>query len=349
MDYTKNYHLPQWIESDRVRMEDFNNAMASIDAGISAARDAANQSGEEAGSLTAGIRTALTRNAYNRCVQLLAMGGLPRLEGAFVQKLKASQTPDNAEGLEYHPNGLWCACTPSAMSVDFIQSTMSATQLVMVKGNPDACTPMVISLMPSGPVRINYVKLKGTFNDNDGLEGRFRVTVEESGVSEPVQVEESGGGLSGKTSGTELKILLSAYLSGGKTYTITIQPLRAGFSGTFTYQKGDVMGISTYNKSSGGATGSLYHRFYTSDSAMGAVVVARYSQHGSNVSMNAIRGSEALAGTETVNWLDGSGQEIIERVFRFITPFSPSETVQLSVSVGDGCDVVLREWCVTLL
>ena len=35
MNYTTNYHLPQWVESDRIMMEDFNDAMASIETGLS--------------------------------------------------------------------------------------------------------------------------------------------------------------------------------------------------------------------------------------------------------------------------------------------------------------------------
>ena len=34
MNYTTNYHLPQWVEADRIMMEDFNTAMANIDEGI---------------------------------------------------------------------------------------------------------------------------------------------------------------------------------------------------------------------------------------------------------------------------------------------------------------------------
>ena len=34
MNYTKNYHLPQWVETDRIQMEDFNQAMADIDEGL---------------------------------------------------------------------------------------------------------------------------------------------------------------------------------------------------------------------------------------------------------------------------------------------------------------------------
>ena len=34
MEHTKNYHLPQWVENDRIMMEDFNDAMEKIDNGL---------------------------------------------------------------------------------------------------------------------------------------------------------------------------------------------------------------------------------------------------------------------------------------------------------------------------
>lgn len=42
MNYTTNYHLPQWVESDRILMEDFNGAMTNIDQGLGNARRATN-------------------------------------------------------------------------------------------------------------------------------------------------------------------------------------------------------------------------------------------------------------------------------------------------------------------
>ncbi len=36
MNYTTNYHLPQWVETDRIMMEDFNQAMAGIDQALDA-------------------------------------------------------------------------------------------------------------------------------------------------------------------------------------------------------------------------------------------------------------------------------------------------------------------------
>ena len=34
MNYTENYHLPQWEVTDRIMRVDFNEAMANIDSGI---------------------------------------------------------------------------------------------------------------------------------------------------------------------------------------------------------------------------------------------------------------------------------------------------------------------------
>ena len=34
MDYTKNHHLPQWVKSDRIMMDDFNQMCRDIEAGL---------------------------------------------------------------------------------------------------------------------------------------------------------------------------------------------------------------------------------------------------------------------------------------------------------------------------
>ena len=34
MNYTKNYHLPQWVKSDRIMMDDFNRMCADMEAGL---------------------------------------------------------------------------------------------------------------------------------------------------------------------------------------------------------------------------------------------------------------------------------------------------------------------------
>lgn len=51
MEYTKNYHLPQWVKSDRIMMEDFNQMCADMEAGLVSNREAARQEAEEAAKL----------------------------------------------------------------------------------------------------------------------------------------------------------------------------------------------------------------------------------------------------------------------------------------------------------
>ena len=52
MEYTTNYHLPQWVESDRIMMGDFNDAMASIEEGMSSNAEAAAEKPYVVGSYT---------------------------------------------------------------------------------------------------------------------------------------------------------------------------------------------------------------------------------------------------------------------------------------------------------
>ena len=53
MDYTTNYHLPQWVETDRVQMEDFNQMCADIDQGITEEREAREAADTALGQTTA--------------------------------------------------------------------------------------------------------------------------------------------------------------------------------------------------------------------------------------------------------------------------------------------------------
>ena len=51
MNYTENYHLPQWVETDRVQMEDFNQMCADIDQGIKNAQETANTAESKANAV----------------------------------------------------------------------------------------------------------------------------------------------------------------------------------------------------------------------------------------------------------------------------------------------------------
>ena len=60
MNYTTNYHLPQWVESDRIMMEDFNEAMEAIDTGVAAAQTAAESAQSKADAAQSAAGSAYT-------------------------------------------------------------------------------------------------------------------------------------------------------------------------------------------------------------------------------------------------------------------------------------------------
>lgn len=67
MNYTSNHHLPQWSASDRVRMEDFNAAMSSIEAGLngnSNKADAAQSTANEAKAAAASAAKPYVVGSY---------------------------------------------------------------------------------------------------------------------------------------------------------------------------------------------------------------------------------------------------------------------------------------------
>ena len=67
MDYTNNYHLPQWVKSDRIMMDDFNQMCANIDSNLAAtAQTAVNaQSAASAAQSAANAAKSAAANAQS--------------------------------------------------------------------------------------------------------------------------------------------------------------------------------------------------------------------------------------------------------------------------------------------
>lgn len=71
MNYTENYHLPQWEETDRIMRTDFNQMCVDMEAGIMDARGRAEEGDEAVKALTAKAQTA-ANNAQTTANSALA-------------------------------------------------------------------------------------------------------------------------------------------------------------------------------------------------------------------------------------------------------------------------------------
>ena len=81
MNYTTNYHLPQWVESDRILMEDFNDAMAGIDQGIQGAKAAADTAESKADAAQAAAEIA--QSSADAVADAYTPGNQPYAVGSY--------------------------------------------------------------------------------------------------------------------------------------------------------------------------------------------------------------------------------------------------------------------------
>ena len=81
MNYTTNYHLPQWVETDRIQMEDFNDAMAAMDQGMAEAKVAAEAAQEAAG--TAQAAAEIAQSSANAVADAYTPGNQPYIVGSY--------------------------------------------------------------------------------------------------------------------------------------------------------------------------------------------------------------------------------------------------------------------------
>ena len=102
MNYTEKYHLPQWVETDRIMMEDFNAAMAGIEEGL----NEANASAASALGASESVALArLRRIGYDLCqVNARSMAktgpsGVTHAKGLAYNGLATSQERKRVSGI----------------------------------------------------------------------------------------------------------------------------------------------------------------------------------------------------------------------------------------------------------
>lgn len=81
MNYTENYHLPQWVKDDRIMMEDFNQMCADLEAGMTENAQAA----ADVRKNDKKTSNRLLRLAYNHFCAVQELDGFPHQDGVFLQ------------------------------------------------------------------------------------------------------------------------------------------------------------------------------------------------------------------------------------------------------------------------
>ena len=98
MNYTKNYHLPQWVKEDRIMMDDFNRMCADMEAGLTKnAQDlktGLNKTAQDAAAATASA--AATAAAASSAAMTAAQEAQTTADKAVADAAQAQATADAA-------------------------------------------------------------------------------------------------------------------------------------------------------------------------------------------------------------------------------------------------------------
>ena len=131
MNYTTNYHLPQWVETDRIMMEDFNQMCEDIESGLTsnAQAAAAAKTAAETADSKADAAQATADAAQNTADNAFCPENMPYVFGNYIgtgsqqsitlgfkpsaliiMRNYGSNNPEDAEGA-------WAFVTPSSTCV----------------------------------------------------------------------------------------------------------------------------------------------------------------------------------------------------------------------------------------
>ncbi len=172
MNYTENYHLPQWEETDRIMRIDFNDAMAGIERGLSHEKTERlaleeqmrlAEAGTSAAARTA-IQNGLFRLAYNRWYYLTSLAEVPRQVGFFRQGF-ARDEKSPVGGMLQMEDRLWTANGDAALTLDNLRPTFK--QLSTISSNKSSDT-FSMTFTPPASGWLTALWLTGNYSGNTG-------------------------------------------------------------------------------------------------------------------------------------------------------------------------------------
>ncbi|WP_300944462.1 hypothetical protein [uncultured Duncaniella sp.] len=360
MEYTKNYHLPQWVKSDRIMMDDFNRMCADLENGLTGNRkkseELSSRIEQVAGEAREEIKTSdtasqvslksgLLRLAYNHCHLLAAVEKQPPQNGCFFQYLRGTPAPSAASGLLERGDALWLARGTTAYSSEAIRAKLQqVSPMQVVKGNAAANTPLIVRFTPAGPgyfSKLSFTNQAGSidcnttvwhiafFNENTGeYETETDVTIDmTSNYPTRVMVE---------------KIEKKLCFSGGFTYRIEVSTRDDRYNGRVDYNE-TTSHFSAVSLTSD-ITGTLSRTVQCGEARLDGITLVHYRSVGTGGTLSLVWDGAVLAPNRTRSIVNAAGKPLLEAEFRRNAAIPAATSLQLRVRCNPGGDIALHSW-----
>lgn len=327
MEYTKNYHLPQWVKSDRIMMDDFNAAMVGIEEGISAER------------------TGLLRAAYNLYQVAAVSDQIPVENGMFVQKLGGKTLPGNVRNMVACDDYCWIARGERELTgVDLKAYFTIDQQMKVVKGDVAAGVPLIATFHPPAPGQITRVIIRGNYNSCDSKAATFRVRFTNLSTGECDDVVCNAVLLSGNIGAAEPvldEVNLQFHM--GVSYRLEVIPLDATFNGAFE------LGAQKVTMHMMTSTARLSKTFDSEEAGTDAIALIQYGTYGNGGTLEFTWGGQSPAPHRTRTFKDGKGRTVQELEFHRSGGAPRRSYMGLEITCPPGGEVCIYNWGAVLI
>ena len=336
MNYTENYHLPQWEKTDRVLMEDFNDAMNSLETGLTACHSMAEAGGSDAKNA---LNAGLYRMAYNHWHAVAAPDAFAGQAGVFRQGF-AEGEGGNAPGMVQMEDGMWMVNGDARLTINNMLSSITSTEISSDNGKDN----MTINFTPSYSGRLTGIQLLAYFNVSGGSNsGLYTLSLYERGQL----VAESSGDMGLTTLGsTYVTLPANIQLHAKYSYQVKLQMTKLDFYANIKLEKNaSCMTVTGYQIPSSAISCPLSF----AETSQKGLFLVHYDSLGEGGSLSLTWDGEEMTPLAIRTITNERGKTVKEAEFRLTREIPANSNAQLKLECNKGGEIVLYDWGAILL
>ena len=363
MDYTKNHHLPQWVKSDRIMMDDFNQMCRDIEAGLnknqSSVSGVENRLIERLSQTEKVIETLAPKNdmfnglhraAYNHLNLLAAVPAAHQL-GAFIQRFGTSGG-GSVSGMVQRADFAWMTHAPALLSLENTRST------IQLRHNLTTTThSLEFYFTPPYYGILRSMRLLGTYNNpSSARDVEFRVRLKNNNVvvdeRRMVRMMSSGQGTLRETVNNVARdgytMGLDMLVHSGVTYLVEVMLDTLSIQPNFTINPNgeECMVFTGVNT----ASASIQRTISTGEARPGGLALVHYGTWAAGGAPSLVWDGVSMPSASVIRTIGSrNGLPLLEAEFRRSTEAPANSTIRLTMSCNSGGDVSLYDWGAVLL
>jgi hypothetical protein len=345
MDYTKNHHLPQWVKSDRIMMDDFNAAFANIDKGLSDRSQAVDNLSGQITSVSNTLSQQITDRAlesttFNRfCLAAYNHYHLAKLSDPFPRQMGVfhqSFTPENVTVPGMTRRGDCCYMGVGSKTVSkkqFFEGLIVESELNVTRNG--AITPLSIRFTPTMPGLLHNLRIEGRCSTqyNNAQNGPSLATLTNLTTG---QVEASFP----MTLGLPKTLTLNVPFHAGYSYRLKIVPQTNDYDFHYLLFYDDQFSVDLLNLPSAEITWNLRDN----DPCNGGIVLVQFIPYAQGGTLSLLWNNGAVPIYRTRRFTDEAGRAIQETEFRKQGAVPASNTLKLRLNCNTNGEIALYGW-----